>query len=95
MTHQSYVLTGEINLGQCNIVDRWNGNFLFTRKQIFPCGHQMYLGDVAIQQANCWNFNITRDNDFSFDLMCQCGCPIGKFDSAYAIYDRSGWPYLF
>jgi hypothetical protein len=94
MDHRYYVLNGQENLGPCNIVDRWHGRLIFNRVQTFPCGHKMYIGEVCIQQDNCWNFKITEQHDFAFTLECQCGQTIASCPSARAIQDMLGWIYI-
>ena len=95
---RSYIIQGQLNkndIGECNIVDKWNGQFKFHLALQLPCQCWIYVGDLQIAQENNWPEFISVEDDFPFELRCQCGGEIFQSLSASSVQDHSGWAYVF
>ena len=79
----------------CATGDEWNGNLNFGMPVKLPCGCRTYVGEIQEQQEKEWNFEISREENFKFNLCCENhNEEIIASGNAMKCQDILGWAYV-
>ena len=90
-----YTVNGYAELPPCNIIDKWNGGYIYDKKLALPCGCLIYNGELSIAEDFNWPRPIGENSDFAFKLVCTCGDEIYYGGSAAHVQAIYGWSSLF
>jgi hypothetical protein len=75
--------------------DKLDGDFNYYGLVVLPCGCRTYIGEIQRQQEEKWDFEISPETNFEFNLCCENhNEEIIVSGNAMICQDILGWGYV-